>query len=167
MGYLGVHFSLDERIVNRLRSYKRESARLNYVQEKLEEDFWEEHPEWGCETDKAWDAIHRTLTDGDLDWSNGQYPLNHIILGGELLYAKPDYIMSLKTAQQVQDAAIALKGITKKQFRERYFNIVPEQYGFPVNDQNFDYAWTWFERLREFWYQVAKDNRYILFTADL
>jgi len=28
MSCLGVHFSLDEQIVNKLRSYKRESARL-------------------------------------------------------------------------------------------------------------------------------------------
>jgi hypothetical protein len=111
MGCLGVHFSLDEQIVNELRSYKRESARLNYVQEKLEEGLWEKRPELGCETDKSWDAIHRTLTDGDLAWRNGQYPLNHVILGGELLYTKQDYI-SLKTPQQVQDAAAALRGLT-------------------------------------------------------
>jgi len=166
MGCLGVHFSIDEQIVNRLRSYKRESARLNYTQEKLEEEYWDEHPEWGCGTDKAWDAIHRTLTDGDLAWRNGQYPLNHIVLGGELLYTKPDYIMSLKTPQQVRDAAAALKGITKEQFRQKYFDIDPEKYGSPVNDQDFDYTWTWFESLREFWYQAVADSRYILFTAD-
>jgi hypothetical protein len=165
MGCLGVHFSLDEQIVNELRSYKRESARLNYVQEKLEEGLWEKRPELGCETDKSWDAIHRTLTDGDLAWRNGQYPLNQVILGGELLYTKQDYI-SLKTPQQVQDAAAALRGITKKQFRERYFNIDPEKYGSPIDDEDFDYTWTWFESLRKFWYQATKDNRYILFTAD-
>src|SRR5215475_6188702 len=161
MGCLGMHFSLDEQIVNKLRSYKRESARLNYVQEKLEEDFWEGRPEWGCETDKAWDAIHRTLTDGDLAWRNGQYPLNHVILGGELLYTKPDYILSLKTPKEVQDAAIGLKCLTKKQFREKYFDIDPEKYRSQVDDQDFDYTWSWFESLRKFWYQAAKDNRYI------
>ena len=39
MSCLGVHFAIDEITVNKLKSYKRESARLNYLQEKIEEDF--------------------------------------------------------------------------------------------------------------------------------
>src|SRR5215510_4132970 len=143
MGCLGVHFALDEQTVNHLRAYK-ESDRLTYVREELEEEYFDEHPEWVSETDKAWDAIHRALTDGALAWSNGKYPLNHVILGGESLYTKPDYIMSLKTTSQVQDVAGALNEITEEKFREMYFKINPDEYGYAVDDRDFSYTWTWF-----------------------
>ena len=166
MSCLGVHFSLNEQAVKKLRSHKSEAARLNYVKETLEKEYFDEHPEWVGETDKAWDAIHRTLTDGDLAWQNGQYPLNHVILGGELLYAKSDYIMSLKSPSQVYDVSQALKDITEAWFRERYFKIKPEKYGCPVDEQDFGYTWSNFESLREFLNRAANEGRYVLFTAD-
>jgi hypothetical protein len=33
------------------------------------------------DTDKAWDAIRRRLTDGTLDPDSGEYPLSHAVLG--------------------------------------------------------------------------------------
>ena len=108
MGCLGVHFALDEKTVRKLKSFRREADRLDYIQEELEETYIEEHPEWVAETDKAWDAIHRALTDGDLAWDNGGYPLNHVILGGELLYTGEDYVMRLKTPAQVKEVSAAL-----------------------------------------------------------
>lgn len=166
MSCLGVHFSLDEQTVNKLRSYKRESARLNYLQEKIEEEYFDIYPNWVYESDKAWDAIHRTLTDGNLAWENGNYPTNHIILGGELLYTKPDYIMSLKTPTQVEDVAQAINGITEDLFRIAYFKIDPEDYGFPLDEEDFNYTWDNFDAMRPFWIRAATEKRYILFSAD-
>jgi hypothetical protein len=34
----------------------------------------------------AWDAIHRCLTDGELDPAGGEFPLNHAVLGGKQLH---------------------------------------------------------------------------------
>jgi hypothetical protein len=164
MSCLGVHFSLGEQTVIKLKSYKRESARLNFLQEKIEEEYFDAYPDWVCETDKAWDAIHRILTDGDLTWDNGQYPTNHVILGGELLYTKPDYMMSLKNPSQVKEIGVAIKQITEKYFREAYFKIDPEKYGCLVED--FLYTWENFDSLRLFWDRATIENRYVLFTAD-
>src|SRR5437879_5676059 len=109
MGCLGVHYALDLEAVQKLKSFSDEGDRLDYLLEELEEEYFATHEEWLAQTDKAWDAIHRTLTDGEIGWDNGTYPLNHVILGGELLYTRPDFIMSLKTPVQVGDIAISLK----------------------------------------------------------
>lgn len=165
VGCLGLHFGLTSAEACSLRSLPDDDARLYFVQEDLEEGFWSDHPEFVEQTDKAWDAIHRSLTDGQIAYDNGNYPLSHVILGGEVLYGNDDYIMVLKTPEQVADVASSLNGITEDQLRQRYFRIDPEDYGFSVNDEDFEYTWYWFSRLREFWQRCAKDGRYVLFTA--
>jgi hypothetical protein len=166
MGCLGVHFAFDETTIHKIKALPSEEARLEYLQEELEEDWFEKHPEWIAQTDKAWDAIHRSLTDGELGWENGEYPLNHVVLGGELLYTGDDYIMSLKTPNHVSDIAAALKGITENGFRESYFRLDPDSYGFPLTEEDYGYTWSWFEELREFYFRAATGTRYVLFTAD-
>lgn len=121
--------------------------------------------EWLAESDKAWDAIHRTLTDGELDWANGSFPLNHVILGGDRLYELDDYVMTLKTPQEVQAIAQALAQISEAQFRENYFRIDPDDYGVPVDEEDYSYTWSWFQGIREFYDRAAQANRSVLFTA--
>lgn len=166
MGCLGVHFALDAQTVLKLRSFASEGERLEHLREELEEEYFASRKEWLAETDKTWDAIHRTLTDGEIGWDNGTYPLNHMILSGELLYTSDDYIMSLKTPAQVRDIAAALRDMTEDQFRRDYFRIDPSSYGFPVSEEDFGYTWFWFQSLREFYYRTAEAGRYMLFTAD-
>jgi hypothetical protein len=94
MGCLGVHLALSDPEVEHLRSLPDELDRLDYVVEDLEDAYFDDREEYLAESDKAWDAMHRALTDGQLKWDGGEYPLNHVVLGGELLYTQPDYIMS-------------------------------------------------------------------------
>jgi hypothetical protein len=166
MGCLGVHFALTEKEVADLRSLPDEQARLDHLKEVIEETYFGEHPDLKAESDKSWDAMHRTLADGQLAWIGGEYPLNHIVLAGELLYTESDYIMSLKTPQQVQDIAAALPGITEAEFRRRYFAMDPKSYGFPPSEEDFGYTWEWFQGVRELYARAAKEGRYVLFTAD-
>ncbi len=166
MSSLGVHFALNAQEVAQLRSLPDEKARLNHVKEVIEAIYFENHPEWMAESDKSWDAMHRTLTDGRLSWDGGEYPLTHVVLGGELLYTQPDYIMSLKTPQQVGDIAASLLTITPEEFRRRYFAINADDYGFPLSEEDFDYTWEWFQGVSELYQQAAKEGRFVLFTAD-
>src|SRR4051794_20555898 len=101
MGCLGVHFSLDANQVAALHSVEEED-RIEFVQEEFEKRLWSDDRSRAQESDKAWDAIHRALTDGTLGWENGEYPLSHVILGGILLYDGGDYILSLKLPEQVR-----------------------------------------------------------------
>lgn len=166
MSCLGVLFSLDKQTVDKLKSFSSDEDRLDHLQMDIEEVYFSEHPQWTCELDKAWDAIHRTLTNGKLEWGGGTYPLNHIILGGEILYSEPDYIMTLKTPAQVADIAKNFDTVTKDSFKQKYFSIDKNEYGFDTTEEDFDYTWTWFSESKDFWQKAADEKRYVLFTAD-
>jgi hypothetical protein len=101
-----------------------------------------------AQSDKAWDALHRALSNGTMSWDGGEYPL------------------SLKDPKTVADVAAALPGVTEETLRARYFAIDPEDYGFPVTDQDFEYTWQWFQEGRTMWLRAASEARYVLFTAD-
>jgi hypothetical protein len=165
MGCLGVHFALTDDEVRALRAQPSDSARLEYLQEEIEVLYFRERPDWKAESDKAWDAMHRTLTDGKIGWNNGKFPLSHVILGGEVIYRPDDYIMSLKTPDEVKAIAERLGGITEPDFRQRYFSIDPEDYGFPVSDEDYEYTWSSFQGVRDLYFRAADAGRYVLFTA--
>ncbi len=165
MGCRGVHFALSEAEVAHLHSMPSEQDRLDYIQEDIEESYFADHRDYLADGDKAWDAIHRTLTDGELTWDGGDYPLNHVVLAGELLYTEPDYIMSLKTPEQVRDIAAALPVISESEFRYRYFAIDPAAYGCSVDELDFAYTWKYFQDVRRLYGLAAAEGRYVLFTA--
>jgi hypothetical protein len=166
MGCLGVLLSIDDEVVDKLRSFDDDEELVEYLFEELEETYFEKYPEWVAELDKSWDALHRCLTDGILNLDNGTYPLNHVILGGEQIYEDEDYIMSLKTPQQVKDVADALKNISKEHLKSAYFKMEAQSYGSPMSNEDFEYTWHWFTRSIDFWNRAAEQNRYVLFTAD-
>jgi hypothetical protein len=66
MSARGVHFALTDNDVRQLLSRKSNEDRLEHVQLEIEETFFESREADLVETDKAWDAIHRCLTDGTL-----------------------------------------------------------------------------------------------------
>lgn len=166
MSCRGVHFALSEEEVQKLRSFEDEEDRLEYVTDVIEEAYFTARPEQTQETDKAWDAIHRCLTDGRLGFDNGSLPLSHVILGGEQLYSGSDYILSLKMPDEVIEIAEALKRITKQFMVERYNRINPRDYGMALSEEDREYTWEWFEPLVEFYGRAARDRRYVLFTVD-
>jgi len=166
MGCLGVHFALTENEVEQLRALDDEQARLELLQEEIEENYFSGDKKYVAESDKAWDAMHRTLADGKLSWDGGKYPLNHTVLAGELLYTESDFIMSLKNPQQVKDVANALASVSQDVFRAGYFKINPKVYGAPVTEEDFGYTWEWFQNVRDLYQRAASEGRYVLFTAD-
>ena len=121
--------------------------------------------DWLAESDKSWDAMHRALADGELTWNGGEYPLNHVVLGGELLYSEADYIMSLKSAAQVRDIAPAAAAVTEPEFRRRYFAI-GRSYEFGTREDDCLYTWDYFQEVRKLYSRAAAAGRPVLFTAD-
>jgi len=163
---LGVHFAITAQEAEDLRSIEDEQERLAFVTEQLEEAYFEDDPDHVAESDKAWDALHRTLADGHLTCDGGTYPLNHTVLAGELLCSGDDYIMSLKSPEQVRDVSKALAAITQDEFRRRYLAIDQESYDGELTDDDFEYTWSWFQGVRELYARAADAGRYVLFTAD-
>src|SRR5689334_12827319 len=62
-----------------------------------------------AQSDKAWDAMHRTLTDGPIGWGNGPYPLSHVVLGPRSLHDGDGYVVSFVTPDITRDVAAALQ----------------------------------------------------------
>ena len=166
MACLGVLFAIDDETLKKLKSLNTDEKRLEFLQEEIEEKFFEEFPDYLAELDKAWDAIHRSLTDGKLEWENGTYPLSHVILGGELLYFQEDYIMTLKTPEQVIEISNAIHKISEKEFRDGYDKIDKKDYGFELTEEDFEYTFEWFNNSKDFWKKAADQRRAVIFTAD-
>ena len=165
MACRGVLFAIDQETADALLALDSDEARVEHIQEVIEEDFFENHAEWLVETDKSWEWMHRALTDGELDWDNGQYPLNHVIMGGESLHEGSDYIITLKTPKQVSDVAAALAQITEESFADGFRQIDKSELntGF---EEDFRYTWGYFNEVREFWLRAAKQGRFVMFTVD-
>lgn len=78
-----MHFALTEEEIATLRALPDDEAWLDHVQSVIEEQYLADQREFTAESDKAWDAMHRALTDGQLSWDGGNAPLNRAVLGGE------------------------------------------------------------------------------------
>jgi hypothetical protein len=165
MGCLGVHFAIDAADLAALRAVS-ERERPDYVAETIEERYMAGDKRYAAESDKTWDAMHRVLSDGTMTWDGGTYPLNHTVLGGELLYTRDDYIMSLKTPAQVREIANALETLTEASFRRLYDAIDPDDYDGEIGDEDFGATWGWFTNVRDLYRRAAQEGRYVLFTAD-
>ena len=166
MSCLGLHLALDDQQVAMLQSLGSDEERIEFVRAVLEPYFFEKAPHWKAESDKAWDAIHRSLSDGTLSPVGGAYPLNHLVLGGHQLCSARNHIISLKSPEQVRDVARALESMTKEDFSERYHLIDEEEYGYPLSDEDLEYSWFWFCVVRDIFIRTAETNRHIIFTVD-
>jgi hypothetical protein len=170
MGCLGVFFALTPEQDRRLRKAHRQDGDegVRDVVADIEEAWDRKHL---FETDKAWDAIHRTLTGdntprGKLSPTAGRGPLKLLILGGRLLYEGDDYTVNLITPAQVRRLAAALAKITEEWMRERFFQLKPKACQYDINEDEFDYTWGNFQGLPEFFARAAKEGRSVIFTVD-
>jgi hypothetical protein len=163
MACRGVLFAISGEELAKLSAALDDDAVLTIIQEEIEER-WDEA--WLYQIDKAWDAIHRCLTDGNIGFTNGSYPLSHCILGGRQLHRGENYIVALKTPQQAADIASALRKIDKAEFRKRYFEMDPADYGPNFDEQDFEYSWDWFDGLGTFYNKAATASRSVIFTVD-
>ena len=159
----GVHFAVTAAQQKALLAAKSDRKLMDLVD--AIEEAWEEP--FVVETDKAWNAIHRCLTDGTLLYVSGEYPLNHCVCGGRQLFRGRDYAVSFVAAPQVKDVAKALAKITKAWMRQRYDKLDPEEYDeVEIGDEDFDYTWENFLDLRRFYKKAAEAGRGVIFTAD-
>jgi hypothetical protein len=161
VGCLGVHFAIDEDVVGRLLAAADDKEVAALIEEIEEEMVGVDH----CDTDKAWDAIHRSLTDGSLGYGHDSYPLNVVILGGRQVYEGDDYIVSLVGPDQVRDAAEALATMSRDRLRAGYDRIDAAEYPY-LSDEDFDYTWTNFVDVVAFFQRAAAAGMHVIFTVD-
>lgn len=164
MSCLGVHFALDAADQRKVLGAAGDAALLEVIQEDIEQRLGED--EFSFQTDKAWDAIHRCLTNGKLEYGPGGTPLSYCILGGRPLYSGDDYIVCYVEPEQVARCAQALRSVSREELRTRYFALDSREYGCPLSEEDFEYTWGNFEGLPAFFETAAKAGRPVIFTAD-
>jgi hypothetical protein len=162
MGALGVHFALADADARRLLDAADPDAVLAVVDE-IEERGEEA---WLVQSDKAWDAMHRSLSNGTLYHDEGEYPLNRTVLGGKHLYDGDDYVVSYVAPNEVKDVAAALAVITEADFRKRYDAIDADEYDGAHGQEDFDFTWRAFVDVRALFKKAADAGRSVVFTVD-
>lgn len=163
MAERGVHFAINPDQARKILAAKTDRALMALID--AIEEAWEEN--FVVESDKAWNAIHRCLTDGTLLYDSGKYPLNHCICGGQQLHRGPDYTAAYVSPEQVKDVADSLKSVTKSWMRKQYDQIDPSDYAeVEMDDDDFEYVWENFVAIRDFYRTAADASRAVLFTVD-
>jgi hypothetical protein len=164
-----VYFALGEDDAKALIAANGDAAVIEVIQEDIEER-WDEA--WLRETDKAWDAMHRCLTDGKLA-CKGKSILEKCVLGGKQLHEGDEYIVSFLTPSEVKAVSEALKPIEQAWFREKYFALKKKflwfdltDYDGPIGEEDFAYTWGYFEETRAFFEKANKAGRAVIFTVD-
>jgi hypothetical protein len=156
---LGVHFAVTAEQERALLAAADDDTVGELIGD-LEEEWSEDTLK--VDTDKAWDPIHRSLTDGTLDPDAGDYPLSHAILGGQHL-SDEIYAVFIRS-DQVRDVAAALHDVDETRLRAGYDRIDPADYDGPHPD-DFDYTWENLIDVRSFFDRAAAAGRAVLFTA--
>ena len=123
-----------------------------------------------CDLDKAWDAIHRALTNGKLEYGGKNPPGCWVILGGEVLRGdregEEDYIVTCKNPHQAKRIYQFLQELTEEAFCKLYFAIDPEEYGFELSEEDFEYTWYYLSDSIPFWKSAAEKELWVLFDVD-
>jgi hypothetical protein len=161
MGCLGVHFAITAEQAAELLAAEDDEKLADLVSEKIEEAW-----EMAYETDKAWDALHRCLSNGTLDPEQGEPPLNRAFFGGQILNSEADYFVVLLTPAQVQELAGALANVTEPWLRSRYFDVPFPDYQGEKSEEDWEYTFANFEGLPEFFAKAAQAGRHVIFTVD-
>ncbi|WP_430788759.1 YfbM family protein [Actinoplanes sp. G11-F43] len=158
---LGVHFAITPEQENALLAADGDLAEVGSIVSEIEESWGDDRLK--VDTDKAWDAIHRSLTDGTLDPDGGEFPLSHAVTGGRHLH--DEYHVVLITASEVPEVAKALQEVDRRWLRQRFDLIDDPDYSGAGDDDDFDYTWTNFADLQRFFQRAAAAHRAVLFTA--
>src|SRR4029079_6217404 len=116
---IGMHFAIPYEQAMKLLQCKSDGELVTMVEEEIEEGSNEDN---SFQTDKAWDPIHRCLSNGTLDVRQGTRPLNLTIVGGNILNQDPDSFVVLLTHTEVTQVGEALAQVTEEWMKKKYFD---------------------------------------------
>jgi uncharacterized protein DUF1877 len=165
MACRGVFFALSSAEKEHLLGLDSDEKRLDYIQEEIEEPWDQAHV---LEIDKAWDAIHRCLTDGSLEVARSSNPLGKLIVGGTQLYTDPQsYIINLIEDSELPEVSASLKTVTEESLKARYDQLrgtdYPQQF---ISEEDWEYTWHCFSGIPAFVDRAIQEGRSIIFTVD-
>lgn len=165
MACRGVFFALTCKQTDDLLALVTDNDRLNYVQEHIEAAWEQAHL---YETDKAWDAIHRCLTDGSLSTTPAKSPVGKLILGGRQLHKDTQtYIINFIDRGELGQIAAELKTVTREWMKKRYWQLRNTTYPQElISDQDCEYTLDWFSGIPDFIGRANDEGRCVIFTVD-
>ena len=161
MACRGVFFALDEEQITRIQSANDDDELMGVIEEI--EEAWD--VDFLVECDKSWDAMHRVLADGTLDWNAGDYPLNQVVLGEPSLHKDPSYIVCFKDVACVRDVTSAIRGVDRSQFESWYYTKAKD-YAPEYGEEDCGYTWDNFEDVRKLYETASQAGRSVIFTVD-
>jgi hypothetical protein len=139
---------------------------IEYIQENIEELYFESFPQYLAETDAAWDAMHRLLSDSTLTFDTGPEPNRFTIMGGRPLHSGDDYIISYKTPDQVRAVSESISKISFESFKVLYESIDETEYEMEKSGDDLAYTWDWFNGVVELYRIASNEGRGVIFTVD-
>lgn len=114
---------------------------------------------------RTWDAIHRCLTEGTLDPEAGEFPLNHVILGGKKLHNGDDYIAVVVRPDMVTFIAEGLREVKEPDFRKAFFGLGEKGYDQAINEKEYSFIWHMVHEIRAFFEYCDEERFAVLFTG--
>jgi len=162
---LGFHIALTREHAKRLFAIQDDESLKEFVME-LKSSAEMKQKGRILETGGTWDAIHRCLTEGELDPTGGDFPLNHAVLGGKHLHRGEDYTAVLIRPDMIPFVAEALGDVKQKDFREK-FDALGSSYQGGRSEKDFGEVWRQLQRLRVFFEDCSQNRDSVLFTADI
>jgi len=162
----GFHILLNREDAKKLFAQREPEAIRALVKQLTEsKDYKQQERVLDCGT--AWDTIHRCLTDGTLDPTGGEPPLNNAVLGGRPLYKTDEFIVALVRPDMAPFVSEALGDIKYDVMHEAYLKIDPKDYCRPLNEKDFEKAWIIFQKMRQFYETAAQDLDAMIFAGQL
>jgi uncharacterized protein DUF1877 len=169
MACLGAHFAITAEVAAQLNHDGLTNADIVAFIENQHEALRAEG--WVASTFKAWDGIHRCLTDGKLELGNT--PAHLCILGATERFwvrredGQLEYIVNLLEPGDVRRVADAIRGIDQAEMHRGYDNIDPDSfYRLNMSEDDFEYTWQYFQPLQAFFQRAADAGRWVVFRVD-
>lgn len=160
----GYHIALDREHAKRLFALKEDLAILQFLEELKKSPEMKKSGRL-LDLGTAWDPIHRCLTDGELDPTGGEFPLNHAILGGKHLHQGADYAAVLVRPDMTRFIADALAEVEEDDFRQKLLALGPTAYQSTIGEKEFMAIWLKVQDLRLFFEAAAENLEAVVFTA--
>ncbi len=160
----GCHIALGREHAKRLFGIKEDQEILKFLEELKASKEMKKSGRL-LDSGTAWDALHRCLTEGELDPAAGDFPLNHAVLGGKQLHKGPEYTAVLIRPDMTRFIADALAEVDEADFRKKFFALNRDSYKQPIGEKEFTQVWIVLQDLQVFFEAAADNLEAVVFTA--
>lgn len=162
---LGVHFALASKDLKKLRKLSTPAEVVDFIAEDIEQRYLPTGT-WTFESEKAWEPLHRCLTNGRLEQGKGPFPLAYAVLGGARLETGEGTTTCLVEPEEVKAASTALSTIPRDWLAARFRKLSESDYEGPLTEEELTTTWDTLVGLRGFFARAASADRAVLFSLD-